>query len=131
MTRSSARVAFINLKLMPVQNRHQSREVDTLLNAFEDILELLPRLSLLGSTRIRSAAQVQIDRILAAVKWAGDPGMDDPDDGDTAFEYVLWVPGKTSVSARRPATSRASSGRWAGPSEVACSKRSMRCICCS
>ena len=90
-TATKAHVAFINLKLMPAENRQQSREVDDLLLAFESILELLPRLSLLGSTRIRSAAQAQTERILAAVKWAGDLESTNPDDDGAAFEYVLWV----------------------------------------
>lgn len=91
-TVTKAHVAYINLKLMSAENRPQSREVDDLLLAFEGILELLPRLSLLGSTRIRSAAQAQTKRILAAAKWAaGDSEARDPGDDGSAFEYVLWV----------------------------------------
>lgn len=46
---------------------------------------------MLGSTRIRSAAQAQTNRILATVQWAGDSTKPDPDDDSSAFEYVLWV----------------------------------------
>lgn len=90
-TVTKAHSAMVNLKLMPAENRQQSREVDDLLLAFERILELAPRLSLLGSTRIRSAAQAQTNRILAAVKWAADSKLPAADDDGAALEYVLWV----------------------------------------
>lgn len=90
-TVTKAQTAIVNLKLMPAENRQQSREVDDLLLAFESVLELLPKLSLLGSTRIRSAAQAQTNRILAAVKWAADSKSPSADDDGEAFEYVLWV----------------------------------------
>ncbi|TGN65397.1 hypothetical protein EXE59_16620 [Nocardioides eburneiflavus] len=89
-TVTKAHAAFINLKLMAPERRHQSQEVDDLLLAFENILELMPRLSMLGSTYIRSAAQAQTKRILATVEWAGDSSKPDPDDDGSALEYVLW-----------------------------------------
>lgn len=91
VTVTNAHTAFINLKLMAPERRHQSKEVDDLLLAFESILEMLPRLSMLGSTRIRSAAQAQTKRILATVEWAGDSTKPEPDDDSSAFEYVLWI----------------------------------------